>query len=163
MFAGGKVTINNIGWCAQLGEAGAIERVLVGLREERFKHGAVGGIPWRKAKRSWYGNGADLTGVNGALHVFECGEMTHASRRPSAGTQAFVGGRKCLYQPDLWKLETRSQGGGDQASYLRRVRVVTGCGRHEERRAPWMGYHKGGSDQSLILMRCPEVRQVYAL
>ena len=41
--------------------------------------------------------------------------------------------------------------------------VVTGCGRHEERRAPWMGYHKGGSDQSLILMRSPEVRQVHAL
>ena len=163
MFAGGKVAINNIGGCAQLCKTGAIKRVLVGLCEQRLKHGAVGGVPWRKAKRSRYGNGANLTGVNGALHVFECGEMTHASRRPSAGTQAFVGGRKCLYQPDLWKLETRSQGGGDQASHLRRMWVVTGCGRHEERRAPWMGYHKGGSDQSLILMRRPQVRDVHAL
>ena len=146
VFAGCKVTINNIGGGAQLGKAGAIERVLVGLREERFKHGAVVGIPRRQTKRSWYGNGTDLTAVNGTFHVFKGGEMTHAACRPSAGAETFVGGRKCLHEPNLWKLKPRVQGGGDQGAHLRSMGVITGRGRHEERRAPRMGYQEGGSD-----------------
>ena len=146
MFAGGKVAINNIAWRAQLGKAGAIERVLVGLREERFKHGAVVGIPRRKTKRSGHWHGTDLTSVNGTLHVFKGGEVTHASRRPSTRAQAFVGGRKCLHEPNLRKLKSGLQGGRDQAAHLRRMGVVAGRGRHEERRAPRMGYEEGGSD-----------------
>lgn len=75
----------------------------------------------------------------------------------------FRWGTKVPAQAESVELETRVQRGGDQGAHLRRMGVVAGRGRHEERRAPWMGYHKGGSDQSLILMRSPEVRQVHAL
>lgn len=146
VFAGCKVTINNVAGRAQLGKAGAIERVLVGLREERFKHGAVVGIPRCQAKRSWYGNGTDRNAVHGTFHVFKCGKMTHAACRPCAGAEAFVGGRKCLHEPNLRKLKSGLQGGRDQAAHLRRMGVVAGRGRHEERRAPRMGYQQRGSD-----------------